>query len=99
MTTARQPAVLSQACRALSALALLPQNRTRIAAANGISTLVGLLTAARPPPIAIVQLVNDTDDGSFASTDTYKDPNGGLEDLRVTESVQEAALAAFTNLT
>lgn len=57
---------------------------------------MALLSAARPPPIAFT--VNDADDGSFASADTYKDTNGGLEDLRVTESVQEAALAAFTNL-
>lgn len=54
-----------------------------------------LLGTARPPPIVTVA----TDESSYASVDTYKDAPGGLEDLRVTESVQEAALAAFTNLT
>lgn len=88
--------MLSQACRALGALALLPENRTRIAAASGISILVKLLGTARPPPLAAASI---NDDSSCASVDTYKDTPGDLEDLRVTESVQEAALAAFTNLT
>ena len=96
LTTARQSAVLSQACRALGALALLPENRMRIAAASGVSVLVTLLGKARPPPMTVT--ANSTDDSSYISADTY-DPSGKLEDLRVTESVQEAALAAFTNLT
>mmetsp|Transcript_2410 Transcript_2410/g.7981 ORF Transcript_2410/g.7981 Transcript_2410/m.7981 type:complete len:623 (-) Transcript_2410:60-1928(-) len=88
MTLARQPAVLTQACRALGALALLPQNRTRIAAAGGIGALVKLLAAARPPPLA---------SGADAFTDNSNSER--REDLRVTETVQETALAALTNLT
>ena len=88
MTLARQPAVLTQACRALGALALLPQNRTRIAAAGGIGALVKLLAAARPPPLA-----------SGADAFTENSNTERREDLRVTETVQETALAALTNLT
>ena len=91
MDIAQQPAVLAQACRALGALALLPQNRTRIAAAGGIGTLVKLLAAARPPPMSNV--------ANPVGTKTLLDgPGIEKEDLRVTESVQETALAALTNL-
>lgn len=47
--TTQQPAVLSQACRALSALALLPVNRTRIAKANGVAIIVSLLSQVWSP--------------------------------------------------
>jgi len=39
--------VLSQGCRALGVLALSPENRTRIAAANGIKILVHILQQAQ----------------------------------------------------
>lgn len=70
----QQCTVLSLACRALSALALQPENRTRIAEAKGLRVLVNLLRRAWSPSQVM-------DQRPFIS-----------------ESVQEAALAACTNL-
>ena len=87
--------MLSQACHAIGALALLAENRILIAAANGISILVKLLSMARPPPILAADAANDL----VCASSVYRVPKDANEDLRVTEAVQEAALVAFTNLT
>ena len=81
MTIAQQPIVLSQACRALGALAILPANRARIAAANGVRILVGLLGHGR--------LLSPASE-SISSRSTSHE----FEDIRTNELVQEAALAA-----
>ena len=85
MTIAQQPIVLSQACRALGALAILPANRARIAAANGVRILVGLLGHGR--------LLSPASE-SISSRSTSHE----FEDIRTNELVQEAALAALTNI-
>ena len=87
MSIAQQPAILTQACHALSALALLPENKTRIAEVNGIHVLLALLADSRPPQI------DGSGDGSRAEALVAR------RDQKITESVQEAALAAVTNLT
>lgn len=82
MRIVQHPTVLVQACRTLSTLSLLPQNRQQIANSKGISILVRLLASSQLSPIP----------GDCCLSAEF---NG----LRVNESIQESALAAFTNLT
>ena len=82
MRIVQHPTVLAQACRTLSTLSLLPQNRQQIANRKGINILVQLLAASQLSPIP----------GDYCLSAEF---NG----LQVNESIQEAALAAFTNLT
>lgn len=82
MRIVQHPTVLAQACRTLSTLSLLPQNRQQIANSKGISILVRLLASSQLSPIP----------GDCCLSAEF---NG----LRVNESIQESALAAFTNLT
>mmetsp|Transcript_11155 Transcript_11155/g.33664 ORF Transcript_11155/g.33664 Transcript_11155/m.33664 type:complete len:115 (-) Transcript_11155:1178-1522(-) len=77
-------AVLTQACLALGALALHPNNKTQIAEVNGINVLIKLLAASQPGITS-----------ELKSCQTATDKN---HDSRVGESVQEAALVACTNV-
>lgn len=90
INVATQPPVLMHACRTLSALALDSHARARIVAAAGIPTLVRLIGEARPPTMA---------ERRNQESECNELPERCADDTsRATEFVQEAALAALTNL-
>ncbi|KAJ8598928.1 hypothetical protein CTAYLR_009836 [Chrysophaeum taylorii] len=87
---ASQPPVLTHACRAIAALALDAPNRVRIAAAGGIGALVKLIEHARPPTLGARKDFASEEAELLSSRD---------DGVVITELVQEAALAALTNIT
>ncbi|KAJ1457078.1 armadillo-type protein [Pelagophyceae sp. CCMP2097] len=91
ITVARQPAVLSHACRVVAAVALVPAHRIVFAAENALGALCDLLRKALPPPL------NRGSGGDGAATPPK--PPESFQGARVTESVQCAALQAITNIT